>query len=103
MNKPKTSRLFSKNPQLLIPLIAILLLVAGVALSVVAERIQKRYDIDTFREVEAFLDGADPSQIERNRKVPKPVRATLQMVAGAVVAIVFMAMVYLVIAVTGIA
>ena len=79
--------------------IAILLLVAGVALSFVAERIQKRYDIDTMREVSAFLEGADPDQIERDRKIPKTARAALQMLAGAAVAIVFMAVVYLVIGV----
>lgn len=79
--------------------IAILMLVAGAAVSVVAERIQKRYDIDTIREVSAFLDGADPEQIERDRKMPKSARAALQMLAGAAVAIAFMAFAYLIIGV----
>ncbi|MDO4532426.1 MAG: helix-turn-helix domain-containing protein [Coriobacteriia bacterium] len=79
--------------------IAILMLVAGVCVSVVAERIQKRYDIDTIREVSAFLDGADPAEIERNRKMPKSARAALQALAGAAVAIVFMTVVYLIISV----
>jgi hypothetical protein len=80
--------------------IAILVLLAGVATSVVAERIRKRYDIDTVREVRAFLDGADPDQIERDRKMPKAARSALQMLAGATSAVAFMAIVYLVIALT---
>ena len=80
--------------------IAILVLLAGVATSVVAERIRKRYDIDTVREVRAFLDGADPDQIERDRRMPKAARSALQMLAGAASAVVFMAIVYLVIALT---
>ena len=76
--------------------IAFLLLVAGVGLSYVAGRIQKRYDIDTMREVKAFLDGADPDQIERDRKMPKAARDTLRMLAGAAGAVVFMGIVYLI-------
>ena len=78
--------------------IAILVLLAGVATSVVAERIRKRYDIDTVREVRAFLDGKAPDQIERERRMPKVLRTILQMAAGAAVAVVFMAVVYLIIA-----
>ena len=79
--------------------IAILLLVAGVAVSYVAQRIENRYDIDTMREVKAFLDGAEPDQIERNRKMPKAARDMLRMLAGAVAAVVFMGIVYLIIGV----
>ena len=77
--------------------IAILLLVAGVALSFVAQRIETRYDIDTIREVQAFLDGAEPDQIERDRKLPKAARDTLRVLAGAAAAIAFMGIVYLII------
>ena len=79
--------------------IAILLLVAGVAVSYVAQRIENRCDIDTMREVKAFLDGAEPDQIERNRKMPKAARDALRMLAGAVAAVVFMGIVYLIIGV----
>ena len=75
--------------------IAGLLLVAGIPLSFVAERIQKRHDIDTMREVRAFLDGAEPDQIERNRRMPKAARVALQVLAGAAGAIVFMTIVSL--------
>ena len=83
--------------------IAIVLLVGGVALSYVAGRVEKRYDIETIREVKAFIDGAEPDQIERDRKIPKAARDALKILAGAAAAIVFMAIVYLVIAVTKIA
>ena len=83
--------------------IAILLLLGGVALSFGAERVKKRYDIDTMREVTAFLEGADPEQIERDRKMPKAAREALQILLGAVGAVVFMTIVYLILAVTGIA
>ena len=83
--------------------IAILLLVAGAAVSLVAGRIEKRHDVDTIREVKAFLDGADPDQIERDRKMPKIARTALQMIVGATAAIVFMAIVYLIISIAKIA
>lgn len=77
--------------------ISLLLLVAGASTSFVAERIKRRYDIDTMREVRAFLDGADPDQIERDRRAPKALSTALKMLAGAAVGIVFMTVVYLVI------
>ncbi len=83
--------------------IAFLLVAASIPTSLIAQRIQKRYDIDTMREVMAFLDGVEPDQIERDRKLPKTARAALQMLAGAAGMIVFMAIVYLVIAITKVA
>lgn len=77
--------------------VAIVLLVAGASVSYVAGRIEKRYDIETVREVKAFLDGAEPDQIVRNRKVPKSARTALQILGGAVGAVVFMGIVYLII------
>ena len=79
-------------------LIALFLLIAGVGVSCIAERIEKRYDIETMEEVRAFLDGKAPDQIERERRMPKVLRTILQMAAGAAVAVVFMAVVYLIIA-----
>lgn len=78
-------------------LIALFLLVAGVGVSLIAERIEKRYDIETVEEVRAFLDGKEPEQIERERRIPKALRAILQMVAGAAVGVVFMTVLYLII------
>ena len=78
-------------------LIALFLLVAGVGVSLIAERIEKRYDIETVEEVRAFLDGKEPEQIERERRIPKVLRIILQIAAGAAVAVVFMTVVYLVI------
>lgn len=70
--------------------IAALVIVAGLVAAFYAGRIQKRYDIETMREVKAFIDGADPDEIERNRTMPKAVRNELKMLAGAAAGIVFM-------------
>ncbi len=78
-------------------LIALFLLVAGVGVSLIAERIEKRYDIETVEEVRAFLDGKEPEQIERERRIPKALRPILQMIAGAAVGVVFMTVLYLII------
>ena len=79
--------------------IAILFLVAGVVLSFVAQRINDRYDIETMREVQAFLEGAEPDQIERDRKLPKAARDGLKILAGAATGIVFMTIVYLILSI----
>jgi len=79
--------------------IAILFLVAGVVLSFVAQRINDRYDIETMREVQAFLEGAEPDQIERDRKLPKAARDALKILAGAATGIVFMTIVYLILSI----
>ena len=78
-------------------LVALFLLVVGVAISFIAERIEKRYDIETMEEVRAFLEGKEPDQIERERRMPKALRSLLQAAAGAAVAVVFMTVVYLII------
>ena len=80
--------------------IAFLLLIAGCAVSFVGTRIERRYDIETMREVSAFLEGADPDQIERNRKIPKVASIILKMLAGAAGAIAFMTFVYFIITLT---
>ena len=75
----------------------LLLVVPGIPLSTVTARLEKRYNIDTMREVKAFLDGADPDQIERNRKMPAGIRIAIQMLAAAAGAIVFMSIVSLIV------
>ena len=80
-------------------IVALFLLLAGVATSFIAERIEKRYDIETMQEVQAFLEGKEPDEIERERRMPKALRIAIQMVAGAAAAVVFMMVVYLIIAV----
>lgn len=66
-------------------ILALLVLIAGVAASGIAERIERRYDIDTMREVQAFLEGVDPDKIVRERRLPKAVRIAMKMAAGAAV------------------
>lgn len=80
--------------------IALLMLVAGVAVSFVAERIERRYNIETLREVQAFLDGKEPDQIERDRRMPTALRIVLQMAAGAAIAVLFMMAVSFIVALT---
>lgn len=80
-------------------IVALFLLLAGVATSFIAERIEKRYDIETMQEVQAFLEGKEPDEIERERRMPKALRIAIQMVAGAAAAVAFMMVVYLIIAV----
>ena len=80
-------------------IVALFLLLAGVATSFIAERIEKRYDIETMQEVQAFLEGKEPDEIERERRMPKALRTAIQVVAGAAAAVVFMMVVYLIIAV----
>ena len=80
-------------------IVALFLLIAGVATSLIAERIEKRYDIETMQEVQAFLEGKEPDEIERERRMPKALRTAIQVVAGAAAAVVFMMVVYLIIAV----
>jgi transcriptional regulator with XRE-family HTH domain len=80
--------------------IALLMLVAGVAVSFVAERIERRYNIETLQEVQAFLDGKEPDQIERDRRMPTALRIVLQMAAGAAVAVLFMMVVSFIVALT---
>lgn len=70
--------------------LALVIVVVGGATSFVAERIENRYDIETMREVQAFLQGAEPEQIERERRMPKALRAVVQMAAGAAVAALLM-------------
>ena len=71
-------------------ILANLILVAAVAVSFVAERIEKRYDIETLREVQAFMAGEDPDQIVRERRLPKAASIALKMLAGAAAAVVLM-------------
>lgn len=78
-------------------LIALFLLIAGVGVSLIAERIEKHYDIETMQEVQAFLEGKEPDEIDRRRRMPKALRTILQMAAGAAVGVVFMTVLYLII------
>lgn len=71
-------------------ILANVVLVLGAAVSFVAERVESRYDIETLSEVKAFMDGADPDQIDRQRRLPKAARIALQMLAGAAMALVLM-------------
>lgn len=64
-------------------IVAIAVLVAGVAVSLVAERVEKRYDIETMSEVKAFMDGVEPDQIVRSRRMPKAASVALKVLAGA--------------------
>ena len=80
--------------------IALLILIAAVAVSYVAERIEKRYDIETMREVQAFMAGGDPDQIARERRLPKAASIALKMAAGAAAAVVLMMLLSAVMALT---
>lgn len=71
-------------------ILANVVLVLGAAVSFIAERVETRYDIETMSEVKAFMDGADPDQIDRQRRLPKAARIALQMLAGAAMALVLM-------------
>lgn len=71
-------------------ILANVVLVLGAAVSFIAERVESRYDIETMSEVKAFMDGADPDQIDRQRRLPKAARIALQMLAGAAMALVLM-------------
>lgn len=71
-------------------MLALAVLVASVAVSYMAERIERRYDIDTISEVSAFMEGADPDQISRERRIPKAARIALKMAAGAAAGVVLM-------------
>lgn len=71
-------------------ILANVVLVLGAAVSFVAERVETRYDIETMSEVKAFMDGAEPDQIDRQRRLPKAARIALQMLAGAAMALVLM-------------
>ena len=71
-------------------IVALVVLVVAVAVSFVAERIEKRYDIETMREVQAFMAGEDPEQIVRARRLPKALSIALKMAAGAAAAVVLM-------------
>lgn len=70
--------------------LAVLVLVASVGVSYIAERIERRYDIDTISEVQAFMEGADPDQISRERRIPKAARVALKMAAGAAAGVALM-------------
>jgi hypothetical protein len=84
--------LVARGEDLHSPLFAlgVLVLVASVAVSYIAERIERRYDIDTIREVQAFMEGADPDQISRERRIPKAARVALKMAAGAAAGVAIM-------------
>ena len=81
--------------------VAIALFVAGLAVAIALERIQRRYDIETVREITAFLDGTDPENIARERRVSNVARAALQLLAGAVAGGVLMAAVVAVVSLFG--
>ena len=84
--------LVARGEDLHSPLFAlgVLVLVASVAVSYIAERIERRYDIDTIREVQAFMEGADPDQISRERRIPTAARVALKMAAGAAAGVAIM-------------
>ena len=84
-------------------IVAVAVMVAGAAVSLVADRVKKQYDFETMSEVKAFLDGAEPDQIIRNRRMPKAASVALKVLAGAVMGIALMMVLYLVIALTHLA
>lgn len=79
-------------------IVAIVVVVAGAAVSLVAERIKERYDIETMSEVKAFMDGVEPDQIVRGRRMSKAASVTLKVLAGAALGITLMTVPYLIIA-----
>lgn len=84
-------------------IVAVAVLVAGAAVSFVAERVKKQYDIETMSEVKAFVDGVEPDQIVRGRRMPKAASVALKVLAGAALGIALMTVLYLVIALTHLA
>ena len=84
-------------------IVAVAVTAAGAAVSLVADRVKKQYDLETMSEVKAFLDGAEPDQIIRNRRMPKAASVALKVLAGAVMGIALMMVLYLVIALTHLA
>lgn len=77
----------ASNVSTLLNVISFVIFAAAIVLAYVGGRIEKRYDIDTLKEVKAFLNGEEPGQIERNRKLPKAGRIVLKAVIGAAVGI----------------
>ena len=84
-------------------IVAVAVMVAGAAVSLVADRVKKQYDFETMSEVKAFLDGAEPDQIIRNRRMPKAASVALKVLAGAALGVALMTVLYLVIALTHLA
>ena len=74
-------------------IMAALLMLAGMPFAHFADRIERRHDIETIREVKAFLAGEDPDKIERDRTSPRAVRLAVRTLAAVAVAILFMALV----------
>ncbi|MBQ9000635.1 MAG: helix-turn-helix domain-containing protein [Eggerthellaceae bacterium] len=73
-------------------LLAIGIMLAGIVPAYFAQRIEDRHDIKTLAEVKAFLDGADPDDIPRTRKLPGALRVALQMALGAIAGLALMAL-----------
>ena len=84
-------------------IVAVAVTAAGAAVSLVADHVKKQYNFETMSEVKAFLDGAEPDQIIRNRRMPKAASVALKVLAGAVMGIALMMVLYLVIALTHLA
>ena len=75
-------------------------LLAAIAISAYIERIKKRLDVDTMREIAAFLDGADPDEIEHSRTLPTWHSTMLKVLLGATIAILLMLVISSIIALT---
>ena len=52
------------------------------------------------REVQAFMNGTDPDQIVRERKLPEAARIALKMAAGAAAGVVLMVILSAIMALT---
>lgn len=63
-------------------------LAAAFVIAIAVQRIEEQHDLDTSGEVAAFLAGADPEDIERNRKLPRWARLALYSVLGGVIGVV---------------
>ena len=71
--------------------LALVLLAAGTPFAHMADRVERSHDIDTVREVKAFLDGVDPDQIERDRETPRAVRIAARTLTAVGIALAFIA------------
>ena len=73
--------------------LGMVLMLAGAPFAYLADCVERKHDIETVREVQAFLDGADPGQIERDRTSSRAMRlAKRTLVTVAVVALILAAL-----------
>lgn len=74
-------------------ILGMVLMLAGAPFAYLADCVERKHDIETVREVQAFLDGTDPGQIERDRTSSRAMRlAKRTLVTVAVVALILAAL-----------